>query len=234
MIRKFFGLGDVFIHAASDTTLKGVTYKTGEQIAYFSGVPVSLEYLLDHKQSMSTKRELSYTERHPQALNIGSVPNTKELEKIFFKKSKEEEVSYSVVDTYEGIKDYTIFLKRKQSPLKIKTFSRGKEIQSILNDDNTITLHEDYERVDVISEFKGVGERRSFDKPELGYVSIKATIMGKVDGKEEVFLLDVPKADLVSEPQIDLSLDSNYNVSLSFALINEERNKPTVVQIDDN
>lgn len=232
MIRKFFGQGDVFIYAVSETRLKGKTYNKGDQIAYFSGVPVSLEYLLDHKQSSTSKRELSFVERHPQALNIGSVPNTKELEKIFFEESGKEEVLYSIVDNYENIADQTIYLKRSQSPLKVKMFSKGIEIGGVLNSDNTITLDEDFTKVDVISTFKKEGQRRSFEKPNLGYVAIKATILGTVNEEESVFILDVPLADLVSEPQMDLSIDSNYNVSLSFALINESQNKPTVVQIN--
>lgn len=232
MIRKFFGNGDVFIHAIGETKLKGKTYQKGDQIAYFSNVPVALEYTLDHKQAVTSKRELSFVERHPQVLNIGSVPNTKELEKIFFESGKEETTLFSIVDRYENIKNQTIYLKRNESPVKVKMFSKNGEVEGVLNNDNTISLESDVKEVDVISTFERIGSKRGFEKPNLGYVSIKATIIGSVDGEEKVFILDVPLADLISEPQMDLTLESNYGVSLSFALINESRNKPTVVEIN--
>lgn len=232
MIRKFFGRGDVFIYATSNINLKGKKYLKDEQIAYFSDVSLSLEYLLDHKQAMTSGRELSYVERHPQVLNINNVPNTDELEKIFFENSSKEEVSYSIIDKYKDIKGKTIFLKRNESPVKVKTFSNGKELISTLNDDNTVTLEDNYKSVEVISTFVKEGERRGFDKPHIGYVKIKATIAGKVGDEEGLFLLEIPLADLVSEPQMDLTEDSNYNVFLSFALINKAVNKPTVVRIN--
>lgn len=231
MIRKFFGQGDVFIYAKSDTTLKGITYRAGEQIAYFSGVSMALEYLLDHKEAQTSSRQLSNVIRHPHVLNIGGVPNTKELEKIFFTESRKEEVTFSVVDSFTDVEDM-IFLKRQTLPLKVRMFSDKKEITGTLNEDNSIDIDGAYKKVDVVSTFKADGGRRGFDKPNIGYVSIKATVIGKLGDKESVFILDVPTADLISEPIVDLSDESNYNLSLSFALINADKNKPTVVQID--
>ena len=124
MIRKFFGNGDVFIYVTSDTVLQGEEFKKGEQIAYFANVPLALEYTIDHKESSARDRKLSYIERSPQALNIGGVPNTKELERIFFGKIETVDTSYSIVDTFKNTQDNTLYLKRNQSPLKVRMFSK--------------------------------------------------------------------------------------------------------------
>lgn len=235
MIRKFFGQGDLFIYAVSDTVLQGETYKKGDNIAYFAGVDLALEYDLEHKQGESTKREMSFVERQPYALNVGRVPNTKELDKIFFTENNTETVEYSTIRKYDNIRN-TIYLKDSKSPLEVKMFSEGQEVLGTLNEDgDSIKLESDdfYKSIDVISSYEEEGLKRDFNKPDLGYVRIEAAIRGKFGAKEGVFLLNVPLADLISEPSMNLSDESNYEVSLSFALINEQTNQPTVVYIEN-
>ena len=233
MIRKFFGQGDVFINAVSELELKGKVYEKGDTIAYFKGVGVSLEYALDHKEGRSTSRELSHIQRSPSVLNITGVPNTKELEKIFFEEGVREEVNYSTIEKYYDVKN-TIYLKGNSSPSKVRMFSNKEEIEIINYDKEQKKLEfiGSYTEVEVLSDYKVEGMRRGFDKPNIAYVSVNATIKGKVGDKEGIFILDVPLADLVSEPSIDLSDTPNYGTMLSFALINADRNKPTVVEVN--
>lgn len=236
MIRKFFGQGDVFIYATSDVVLQGEAFKKGDMISYFAGVQLALGYNLIHKESESRVRQLSYTEQQPYSLNIAQVPNTKEVDKLFFSKSVNKSCNYTTVRTYTDVKSI-IFLKEKESPFKVKMFSKGEEIKqegiiSYNKDEGFIDLDKSYDSVDVISYFKADGEERDFNKPEIGYVTIKATIKGKIGDKDGTFVLSVPLADLVSEPVMDLTEESNYNLTLSFALINPERYEPKVVFID--
>lgn len=233
MIRKFFGHGDVFIKSVSNIKLQGETYNSGDTIAYFKGVSISLEYALNHKEATTVGRELSHIQRYPSVLNISGIPNTKELERIFFEEPQEEEVEYSTVEVYPDVKN-TIYLREKTSPVKVRMFSNKKEIEidDYNEEEMKISFQGSYEAVEVVSTFKEVGERRGFDKPKISYVSIHATIKGLKGEDDSIFILEVPKADLVSEPTIDLSDAPNYGTMLSFALINADQNKPTVVQIN--
>lgn len=236
MIRKFFGEGDVFIYTNSATTLQEKQYNKGDMIAYFSRVQLALGYDLKHKESVAATRQLSYTEQEPYSLTVAQVPNTKEVDKLFFKEMVKTEVPYSTITTYKNVEE-VIFLKDKTSPLKIKMFSNGEEVVqegsvSYSKEDNMINLDKKYDSLDVISYHEESGEKRSFDRPNLGYLSVKGVIKGKVGDKEGTFVLDVPLVDLVSEPVMDLTEDSNYNLTLSFALINPEKNKPSVVFVN--
>lgn len=236
MIKKFFGLGDVFIHAASDTNLQGHLYKKGDIISHFSEVKVALGYDITHKEGASTTRQLSYVEQEPYSLVISQVPNTKEVDKLFFTEGVPTTVEYTTITKYRDVKSI-IFLTGTKSPFKIKMFSEGKEIEQnsdIYYDEVEGIAHLDksYDLVEVMSYFKSEGEERTFDKPNLGYLEIKAVIEGKVGDKEGTFILEIPKVDMVSEPMMDLTEESNYNVALSFALINEKRSQPRVVFIN--
>lgn len=236
MIKKFFGLGDVFIYAISDTTLQGHLYKKGDIISYFSEVKVALGYDITHKEGSSTTRQLSYIEQEPYSLTISQVPNTEEVDKLFFAESVPTTIEYTTVTKYRNVKSI-IFLTGNRSPFKVKMFSNGKEIEQneeIYYDEEgkIINLDKSYDLVEVISYFRSEGRERTFDKPQLGYLGIKAVIEGKIGDKEGTFVLEIPKVDMVSEPMMDLTDESNYKVNLSFALINEKRSEPRVVFID--
>lgn len=238
MIRKFFGQGDLFIKAKSATTLKGVNYEEGDIIAYFIAVELALGYQLMHKEGASTKREMSYIERQPYSLTVGSVPNTAQVDRLFFKETKRVEVEYSTARTYSDV-DEMILLQEMQSPIKVKTFIHGEEVKGVVDlQERTVTFGDDVTKgerikeVDVVSTFVDSGEERGFDKPELGYFSLEGTIKGKFGDLDGTFVLNIPLAHMISEPVMDLSPESNYHLNLSFALINDIANPPKVVFIN--
>lgn len=235
MIKKFFGQGDVFIYALSPTHIRGVDYNTGDLISYFSSVNLALNYNLEHKEGSDTVRQVSHIKREPYSLNIGNIDNTFELDKLFFKGGEAEETTYSVTKKYENVRDL-IYLQEIKSPLEIKMFSNGRELNKedyeYDQEEKSVSIPGFFKELEVLMTFKEEGEVRTFDKPDIGYVKIEATIRGEMGNQKGTFVLRIPTADLISEPAMDLTEMSNYALGLSFAIVNSRAKPPTTVFIN--
>lgn len=223
MIKKFFGRGDVFINVLSTTEIFNTVYQKGDTIASFEDVKISLDYNVRHKEGSATGRKISFVETEPNTLNISGVPNNLELERLLYEDYIEKEITYKEIEILK-FPDLIEYFTESLIPVKINAFSNDKQIDfEYFSENNSIKFNEEYDEVKLIKEFSVPGKEYSFDKPNLGYLEIEATVKGKFGEEEGVFALTLPRADLVSEPTTVLTEESNYETVLSFAVVNNER-----------
>lgn len=231
MIKKFFGKGDVFINVKSPTTVHGKRYETGETIAFFSNVSVALDYDLRHSESESRGRVLSYVSTQPYALTISDIENNQYLDRLMYDNYETKTVKYKEIKTIKFPNEVE-YLNNSLIPATIKAYYNGGEVNIAFDEEhNAVNFEELYDRVDLVMEFEKTGKEYSFDKPNLGYLEIEATIKGRFGEQDGTFAVKLPTTDLVTEPMTVMTDTSNYLTSLSFALVNNE--KPVMSYVEE-
>lgn len=231
-IRKFYGKGDLFVRAGSDTLVSGVEYKKGEVISFFENVEMNLGYTVTHKEAYVNKPEVSHTEINPYSFNVVGVENGKEVDKLFFNLGVEEEVSFSIIEKHYNCID-EVFLKKDLIPAEIKVYNKGKIIESeYFKDSNSVRFDGKFKELNILITYTKNSTILNFNRPDLGYFQLEGTVEGKFGDKEGFFNISIPTANLISEPEVAITESSSYNTTLSFVVIEDKSNPLSLNFID--
>lgn len=184
---------------------------------------MALDYDLRHTEAESKGRQLSYVETKPYALTISEVPNNNELDKLLYADYEVKMVSFKEIKTIK-MPESIEFLEINLIPTKINVYANEEEIEFTFDQERlAIELDDSYDEIMIIMEFEKEGREYPFDKPEIGYVEVQATVKGRFGDEDGIFAVILPIADLVTEPSTVMTEESNYQTTLSFALMNNSK-----------
>lgn len=230
MIKKFYGKGNVFIKANSPITLNGKTYLKGDIITYFDEVKLVLGHKVDVAEGTTNRLEVVDVNSSPMNLFVSGVKNDQRLDKIFFEEGIEANAELISIEKVER-PSTVLYLKDSKSLSKVRAFSEGVEVPVVLDKENgTITLEKNYSELEILSFFSKKGVQRTLKKPEIGYVNIVAVVEGYLGENKGNFILDIPKAAMITDPSFDFSEDPEYLTDIAFLVITD-RLKNTGVTI---
>lgn len=229
-MKKFNGSGSVVVRSIGETTLNGVVYQENDIIAKFEEVDVMLTYESLEKESKTDAVKLGYNKYNPYSFHLNNVRNTEELNTLHYIVKSKGVLSETlkIQNEMEPSSFGKILLKVPTgSVLKVETFSDGKRIYPEVNlDDGYIVLDKKYNKVKNYIFYEQISDEFMIEKPQFGYVRITAFIEGKLGEKRGTFSLDIPTANLVTDPSFDLS-ENTYGANLTFSVI-ENGKKPVV------
>jgi hypothetical protein len=220
------GNADILIRAASNMTLLGQTYQTGDVVSFFENAFFNISFVNANKLiTQGAKNLLHYNSMAPSSLTI----ENKSLKKSSYNflavsKSEDIQISVPVKESILSSNAGAVFLTRvpvNTKPLFIKN-SNSQNITGYTVDYTTgqitglanstaYTCYYYYQDVDLIS--------YSLEKVETPYFHIEILGDGNVNGVSRKVFIDIPKGSIDVQSLIEFSRNKIASADIVFGII---------------
>jgi catabolite regulation protein CreA len=227
---NFTGKGNVLIRATSAGVYGAKTFLANEPIAYLTEVDIVADFSNTEKIATQGARNLaSSSDSSMSFVSLSNVKISDTLLSMLYTKQEHQEKEVSFVFKGEA-SGGALFLPITQEDDLIASsvfvYNQDKERQSNFTVDTTNNLISGLTNGQIYTVFYTLGKNDtttfSLSNPTIPNVKIEISVAGNVNKKSGVMTLKIPKAKIVSRPQMDLMTEQPFSENLSFAVMGNE------------